>query len=92
MYARQEKNFMKDPLTAPARIYVGNLDQTVVEDDLRTLFSSYGKILGISVQRNFGFIQFDSEQSAQLAIQKELGKIFKGKKLNVRVSTYLYLY
>lgn len=80
------RNIMKDPATAAARIYVGNLEPGTVEQELQEIFQPFGKILRISVQRNFGFIQFDTEDSAQMAINHEVGFVMKGKRLNVRVS------
>lgn len=85
---RSDKSFMRDPATANCRIYVGGLDPTqdeaVVSEKMDEHFKKYGKIVGRVVQRNFGFIQFEEETSAQEAIKNEHGKTLLGRKLNVR--------
>lgn len=75
---------MRDPATANCRIYVGNLDESVSELSLEEHFKKCGSILGVIVQRGFGFIQFEEEASAKEAIKNEHGVMFQGKKLNVK--------
>lgn len=81
---RTDKSFMRDPSTVNCRIYVGNLDDAVQNEKLEEHFKKHGNILGIVVQRGFGFIQFEQESSAQEAIKNEHGVVFLGKKLNVK--------
>lgn len=81
---RTEKSFMRDPATANCRIYVGNLDETITSDSLEEHFKKHGKVIGVIVQRGFGFIQFEEETSAQEAIKNEHGVTFQGRKLNVK--------
>ncbi|XP_065161297.1 uncharacterized protein [Atheta coriaria] len=81
---RSDKQFMKNPATASSRIYVGNLTDNIKPEDLDQKFSQYGRILGLVVQRGFGFVQFESDEQAQLAIMKEHGNMFYGKKMNVK--------
>lgn len=40
-------NVMRDPNTAPARIYIGNVSESVTEEDLKNKFSKYGQIIGM---------------------------------------------
>lgn len=77
---------MKDPSTAHLRIYVGGLIDKPSLDELYDHFSPYGKINGIIVNRNFGFVQFDTEAQAHEAIAKCDGSVFKGKTLSVRTA------
>ncbi|GLV34425.1 Neosin [Carabus blaptoides fortunei] len=58
--------------------------ETVTPDKLEEHFKSHGTILGAVVQRGFGFIQFEEDKCAQLAIQNEHGVMFQGRKLNVK--------
>lgn len=74
---------IRDPSTANCRIYVGNLKENTPKNDLQNIFSNYGNIRGIMVSRNFGFIQFDSEQSANNAIENENQKMYNGRKIAV---------
>lgn len=77
---------MKDRATAHLRIYVGNLaDKTTVEE-LYEHFITYGQINGIVINRNFAFVQFEEESSAQEAIAKGNGSVLKGKILIVRTA------
>ncbi|XP_017768938.1 PREDICTED: PAX-interacting protein 1 [Nicrophorus vespilloides] len=81
---RTDKQFMKNPATASSRIYIGNLAEGVVPNNLEEKFGSHGKILGLVVQRGFGFIQFENESQAELAIKNEHGTMLFGRKINVR--------
>lgn len=77
---------MKDPSTAHLRIYVGGLIDKPSLDELYDHFLPCGKINGIIVNRNFGFVQFDTEKQAHDAIAKCDGSVFKGKTLCVRTA------
>lgn len=81
---RTDKKFMRDPATASARIYIGNLSETIVPDNLEEKFKAHGKVLGLVLQRGFGFIQFENESQAKGAIEAEHGTMFYGRKLIVR--------
>lgn len=75
---------LKDPATVSSRIFVGHLqtdDMTKVE--LEEHFSKYGTVVGSSINRGFGFVQFEEEQSAQKAIQNEDGAMFKGRRIGI---------
>lgn len=81
---RTDKQFMKDPTTAHSRIYIGNIAETVVAENLEQKFKVHGKILGLVLQRGFGFIQYQNEFQAKQAIEAEHGSAFFGRKLNVK--------
>lgn len=78
---------MKQKSTAHLRIYVGALSDNTTVEELYDYFIQYGKIDGIIVNRNFGFVQFAEESSAQDAIKKANGSVFKGKNIPVRAAT-----
>jgi RNA recognition motif-containing protein len=72
-------------------IFVGNLANDVVEQDLNDLFTKYGKVNEVKIIRDmfsqqskgFGFIEMPSNSEAQTAM-KELNTFeLKGKKLTV---------
>ena len=69
-----------EPKMIRSRIFIGNLDEKVVRPDLEVIFKSYGKIIGVSLHKNFGFVQFDNEESAHKAIAEQDGKMIQGKK------------
>ena len=82
---RTDKQFMKNPATASSRIYIGSLNvDTVIPDHLEERFKVHGNILGLVLQRGFGFIQYENEAQAQNAIKMEHGTMFHDRKLIVK--------
>ncbi|XP_012528760.1 translation initiation factor IF-2 isoform X2 [Monomorium pharaonis] len=76
---------LKDPATASSRIFVGHLQtDDVTKLELEEHFSKYGTVIASIINRGFGFVQFEEEQSAQKAIQNEDGAMFKGRRIDVR--------
>ncbi|XP_026737866.1 nuclear receptor coactivator 5 [Trichoplusia ni] len=81
-----DRHAMKDRSTSHLRIYVGGLIETATVDELYEHFIQFGQINGIVINRNFGFVQFEDESSAQEAINKANGSIFQGRSLNVKTA------
>ena len=52
--------------------------------DIEKLFGKYGKILGVSLHKSFGFVQFDNKESANEAVKEEKGKSLKGLKMGAK--------
>ncbi|KAK0173203.1 hypothetical protein PV328_006438 [Microctonus aethiopoides] len=76
---------LKDPSTANCRIFVGHLQTDETNKvELEQHFSKYGAVIGSLINRGFGFVQFENEQSAQAAIKQEDGQVFKGRRIDVR--------
>jgi RNA recognition motif-containing protein len=58
------------------KIFVGNLPWKATEDDLKTMFEAYGKVLSVKIisdqytgkSKGFGFVEMDSEESVKKAI------------------------
>lgn len=73
------------------KLYVGNLDYTVTEQDLETLFSEHGELLSTTVvkdrysgrSKGFGFVEFANNEDAQKAKQALNGQELKGRALRV---------
>ncbi len=73
------------------KLYVGNLEHTVTEEELRTLFSEHGEILSLTIvkdrysgtPRGFGFVEFANDEDAQKAKQALNGQDLKGRALKV---------
>ena len=63
-------------------LYVGNLSVEVTEEDLRANFSAAGNVLSVKIikdkytglSRGFGFVEMETEEGAQEAIQKFNGQ------------------
>lgn len=73
------------------KLYVGNLLYEVTEDDLKTLFGTVGNVVSATIIRypdtgrskGFGFVELDSEEAAQKAIETMNGQDHQGRKLVV---------
>ena len=52
------------------RLYVGNLNYGTTDSTLRELFGTHGHVTEVTVieGKGFGFVEYDSEESAQQAI------------------------
>lgn len=77
---------MRDPTTASARIYIGNLDNGITRVDIENHFQKHGKILGVAQQNKFAFVQFPDEKNAMDAIQSEHQSLLNGRKIVVRTA------
>lgn len=72
-------------------IFVGNLSRDVTEEDLREAFGAFGKVTRISIlkdkftgePRGFGFVEMESKEEGQAAINDLNGKDLKGRRLTV---------
>ncbi|XP_038551774.1 nuclear receptor coactivator 5 isoform X5 [Micropterus salmoides] len=76
-----------DPRDLERRIFVGNLPTSDMEKkDMEDLFSPYGKIVGVSMFRGFGFVQFERVEEAEAAKAAQQGRIYKGYKIDVNMA------
>ncbi|OMO70925.1 hypothetical protein CCACVL1_18570 [Corchorus capsularis] len=70
-------------------VFVKNLDPSITCTDLEEIFCRFGTILSCKVaeengmSKGFGFVQFDSEESAKIAISTLHDTVLKGMKLYV---------
>ncbi len=72
-------------------IFVGNLDFNTSEDELRTLFGTYGQVDRVSIMtdrdtgrsRGFGFVEMASNEDGEKAIAALNGTQLGGRTLNV---------
>ena len=51
---------------------------------VETMFGSFGKILGVSLHKSYGFVQFDNEESANEAVRANNGKTVHGLRIGER--------
>jgi RNA recognition motif-containing protein len=73
------------------KIYVGNMNYATTEDSLRELFGQFGGVSSVAVimdratgrAKGFGFVEMESDEAAQSAIQKLDGQEYEGRKLRV---------
>lgn len=72
-------------------IFVGNLNFSTTEDQLRALFENYGVVERVSIMtdrdtgrsRGFGFVEMTNEAEADQAIAALNGNVLEGRTLNV---------
>ena len=54
--------------------------------EIEALFEPYGKILGVSLHKSFGFVQYDNKESARQAVLAENGRDFNNLKMGMALS------
>jgi len=72
-------------------IYVGNLSYDSTEEELRSLFETYGQVDSVNIikdkysgrSRGFGFVEMPNDEEAAAAIEGLHEKDFGGRQLNV---------
>lgn len=76
------------------KIYVGNLSFQTTEAQLQEAFGAYGEVSSVAIitdkfsgrSRGFGFVEFNSEDGANAAIEAFNGKDFGGRTLQVNIA------
>ncbi len=76
------------------KLFVGNLDFKVTENDLQDAFAAYGTVVEANLvtdrstgqPRGFAFVTMSSPEEAQKAIEGLNGKDLGGRALNVNVA------
>lgn len=83
IYDREGRNTSsRDPKLMNARVFLGNFPAEGMErKEVEEIFSVFGKVLGISLHKTYGFVQYDNDENANAAVNEWHGKVFKGKKL-----------
>lgn len=83
MYSHRDPSIRK---SGTANIFIKNLDKAIDNKALHETFSSFGSILSCKIatdqsgqSKGYGFVQFDSEDSAQSAIDKLNGMLLNDK-------------
>ncbi|KAL0392081.1 UNVERIFIED_CONTAM: Polyadenylate-binding protein 8 [Sesamum radiatum] len=87
MYSHRDPSIRK---SGTANIFIKNLDKTIDNKALHDTFSSFGNILSCKIatdpngqSKGYGFVQFDSDEAAQSAIDKLNGMLINDKQVYV---------
>ncbi|KAE9586198.1 hypothetical protein Lal_00000810 [Lupinus albus] len=87
MYSHRDPSIRK---SATANIFIKNLDEAIDHKGLHDTFSAFGHILSCKIatdasgqSKGYGFVQFDSEEAAQNAIDKLNGMLLNDKQVYV---------
>lgn len=73
------------------KLYVGGIPYTTKEDSLKDYFSQAGNVLSVAIimdkmsgrSKGFGFVEMDSQEDANKAIEMFNDKEFEGRRLTV---------
>jgi RNA recognition motif-containing protein len=76
------------------KIYLGNLNQTTTDIQIKEYFSEYGEITEISLPldrktqqpKGYAFISFADQNSAERALEKD-GELLLGQEITVQLAT-----
>ncbi|XP_076936374.1 polyadenylate-binding protein 2-like [Bidens hawaiensis] len=87
MYSHRDPSIRK---SGTANIFIKNLDKSIDNKALHDTFSSFGNILSCKIatyntgqSKGYGFVQFDTEEAAQTAIDKLNGMLINDKQVYV---------
>ena len=73
------------------KLYVGNLSYATTEEDLRTMFAEVGPVASVALitdrmtgqSKGFGFVEMETSQAAQQAIERFNNSTIDQRKLTV---------
>jgi RNA recognition motif-containing protein len=67
------------------KLYVGNLKYSATNDDLKGLFTNYGRVVNVNILegRGFGFVEMSSVDEAERAREALDGQDFQGRILRI---------
>ncbi len=72
------------------KLYVGNLEYSITNEDLEILFSTEGRVINSKVilnpegrSKGFGFVEMETEEEATKAIEKYNESVFKDRTILV---------
>lgn len=76
------------------KLLIRNLSRTITEDELKTLFESYGSVQSCTIvmdkesgeSKGFGFVEMPKVGDAKAAMRNLNGKDVEGKKIRVKKS------
>lgn len=76
------------------KIYVGNLNFSLTEDELADAFAQFGNVNNVNIiydkftnqSKGFGFVEMETEENASEAINQLNGSSLKGREMRVSIA------
>lgn len=76
------------------KLYVGNLSYDVTEDEISQLFNRCGRVTGVRIikdretgkSKGFAFVEMESSEEAESAVQHMRGQDLKGRPIVVDIA------
>jgi RNA recognition motif-containing protein len=86
IYDREGRNTSSlEPKMLSSRVFIGNLaSEKVTRQDVVKMFEPFGKVLGVSLHKSYGFVQFESEKDAKAAVKGTDGTNVEGLRIGER--------
>uniref|UniRef100_A0A4W5RC37 RNA-binding protein 14 n=1 Tax=Hucho hucho TaxID=62062 RepID=A0A4W5RC37_9TELE len=69
------------------KIFVGNVNSSTTEPELRTLFEKYGQVSDCDILKNYGFVHMNEEEDAQKAVAELHKHELNGAPITVEFAT-----
>ncbi|XP_041750025.1 RNA-binding protein lark [Coregonus clupeaformis] len=69
------------------KIFVGNVNSSTTEPELRTLFEKYGQVSDCDILKNYGFVHMNEEKDAQKAVAELHKHELNGAPITVEFAT-----
>jgi len=74
------------------KLFVGNLSYNMTDDQLNAIFAAFGTVISANIvfdkfshrSKGFGFVEFETEEQAQAAIQALDGSEQDGRNIAVK--------
>ena len=87
LYDREGRNTSSnDPKMLDSRVFIGNLpSDKITRLDVEKLFTEFGTVLGVSLHKSYGFVQYDNVESARKAVESMHGNLLQGSTLGMYV-------
>nr|XP_054296508.1 RNA-binding protein 14 isoform X4 [Pongo pygmaeus] len=68
------------------KLFIGNLPREATEQEIRSLFEQYGKVLECDIIKNYGFVHIEDKTAAEDAIRNLHHYKLHGVNINVEAS------
>ncbi|XP_063549331.1 RNA-binding protein 4 isoform X6 [Gorilla gorilla gorilla] len=73
-------------LVRMVKLFIGNLPREATEQEIRSLFEQYGKVLECDIIKNYGFVHIEDKTAAEDAIRNLHHYKLHGVNINVEAS------